>query len=168
MLSHEQTLEWINKHRAWRLAKKTKPIWARPVRPEEVGKEFQTADLAVEKAQEGYWLCVGVAGEPWFQKLDRINTRYDRGEDTVKRFTFDTEPRSYTIYQPKGDVRNWVAKIEGPGIEGFAVQSSFGTLHSPAGGYAVMDHVPDPYQGAPKDIWLVQPKLFAATYELEP
>ena len=28
-LSHEQTLEWIQQHRAWRLAKKVKPVWVR-------------------------------------------------------------------------------------------------------------------------------------------
>src|SRR5258708_7484212 len=48
-LSHEETLRWIAEHRAWRRARKTKPIWTRPVEAEEVGKAFQTADHAVEK-----------------------------------------------------------------------------------------------------------------------
>src|ERR1700677_3380799 len=71
-LTHEQTLEWIQKNRAWRQARKTKPLWSRSVDPEEIGKEFQTADHAIERAKEGYWLCVGVAGEPWFQKPEKI------------------------------------------------------------------------------------------------
>src|SRR5688572_20962707 len=76
-LSHEQTLQWIREHRAWRLARKTQPILARPVEPEEVGRPFETADRAVERAQAGYWLCVGVIGEPWFQKLENIEAKYD-------------------------------------------------------------------------------------------
>src|SRR5512139_1163373 len=46
-LTHVETLRWIADHRAWRVARKTKPIWARPVAPGEVGKEFHTADHAV-------------------------------------------------------------------------------------------------------------------------
>ena len=40
-LSHEQTLDWIQQHRAWRLAKKVKPIWARALRADEIGRPFQ-------------------------------------------------------------------------------------------------------------------------------
>ena len=28
-LSHDETLNWITEHKAWRRARKTKPIWAR-------------------------------------------------------------------------------------------------------------------------------------------
>src|SRR5947208_14614346 len=87
-LSHEQTLEWIRDHRAWRRATKTRPIWARPVEPDEIGKAFQTADHAVEQAREGYWLCVGVAGEPWFQKRDNIDAKYYRAGEEPRQFAF--------------------------------------------------------------------------------
>lgn len=170
-LGHEQTLEWIRHHQAWRLAKKTKPIWARPVEPQELGKEFQTADHAREKAREGFWLCVGVAGEPWFQKPERISARYEGAEDEIKQFAFDTEAHRYRIYKPKGDIRNWVAQIKGPGISGFQIKPNYDMdhpLYSPAGGFVVMDDVPDPYQGTPKDVWLVQEGLFHSTYEIIP
>ncbi len=62
ILTHEETLQWITEKRAWKLAKKSKPILARALLPEEIGKPFQTADQAVETAQSGYWLCVGIAG----------------------------------------------------------------------------------------------------------
>src|SRR5947209_8358001 len=100
-LSHEQTLEWIRQNRAWRQARKIKPILARPVEREELGKEFQTADGAVERAQEGYWLCVGVAGEPWFQKKARIDERYEPQGEEVKQFAFDGAPQKYRVYRPK-------------------------------------------------------------------
>jgi hypothetical protein len=168
-LNHEQTLKWIEQHRAWRLARKTKPIWARPVQADEVGKEYQTADRAKETAREGYWLCVGVAGEPWFQKLEKIEAKYDRGPDETKQFSFDSQPHMYHVYQPKPGTRNWAAQVQGPGIAGFSVRPNYDVehpLYSSAGGYLVKDHIPDPYHDHPNDVWLVQQPLFESTYEL--
>jgi hypothetical protein len=170
-LTHEETLQWVREHHAWRLARKTKPIWARPVRPDEVGREFQTADHATETARDGYWLCAGVAGEPWFQKAETIAAKYDRGAEEVKQFSFDEKPVGYTVYTPRGDVRNWAARVAGPGIEGFFVRPGYDRdhpLYSPAGGYVVRDHVADPYEGSPADVWLVQESLFEQTYEFVP
>lgn len=175
-LSHEQTLEWITNNQAWRLAKKTKPIWARPVLPGEIGKEFKTADHppdrdVKEKARAGFWLCVGVAGEPWFQKPERVTERYEPAEEESKQFSFDTQSHRYRLYKPKEDARNWVAQIKGPGIEGFEIRPNYDMdhpLYAPKGGFVVMDHVPDPYQGNPKDVWLVQERLFNSTYEFIP
>jgi hypothetical protein len=170
-LTHEQTLEWIQTNRAWRQAKKTKPLWARPVGEEEIGKEFQTADHAVERAKEGYWLCVGVAGEPWFQKPEKIEVKYNRAGDETKQFTFDSKALTYHIYKPKENVRNWVAQVKGPGIAGFFIKPNYDMdhpLYSPAGGYVVTDDVADPYQTKLSDVWLVQEAIFNSTYELIP
>jgi hypothetical protein len=154
-LSHEQTLRWVTEHRAWRLARKTKPIWARPVGQDEVGKEFQTADHAKETAREGYWLCVGVAGEPWFQTIQKIESKYEVSGEEEKEFGFDEASRAYRIYRPKAEVRNWVAQVDGPGISGFAIRPNYEPtrrLRSPAGGYVVMDEVEDPYAARPDDV----------------
>src|SRR4051812_31394342 len=88
-LSHKQTLEWVRDHRAWRQAAKARLIWARPIKRDEIGKPFQNADRAVEQAREGYWLCVGVAGEPWFQQFDKIDAKYDRTGEEQRQFAFD-------------------------------------------------------------------------------
>jgi hypothetical protein len=168
-LSHDDTLRWIAEHKAWRPARKTRPIWARPVEPEEVGKEIQTADHVNEKARADAWLCVGEAGEPWFQTLEKIQGKYEPAERESKKFDFDTGPRSYRKYKPKGMVRNWVAQVKGPGIAGFHIRPGYDPdrpLYSPAGGYVVKDDVPDPYRDKPKDVWLVQQSLFESTYEL--
>ena len=89
-LSHEETLQWIAENKAWRLAKKTKPIWCTPVETDEVGKEFQTADHVKEKAKAGFWLCVGVAGEPWFQAprqaRGQVRTGRERNQDLRLRY----------------------------------------------------------------------------------
>jgi hypothetical protein len=170
-LSHEETLRWIAEHKAWRLARKTRPIWARPVEAVEVGKEFPTADHVVEVAREGSWLCVGVAGEPWFQSREKIDAKYEPAGEEMKKFAFDAEPRTYREFKPKGTVRNWVARVEGPGIEGFSIRPGYDPdrpLYSPGGGYVVKDEVADPYRDAPQDVWLVQEPLFKSTYELLP
>jgi hypothetical protein len=168
-LSHEETLHWIAENKAWRLATKTKPIWARPVETEEVGKEFQTADHVKEKAKAGFWLCVGVAGEPWFQSRERLEGKYEPDAQETKSFDFDTKLRTYREYKPTGTVRNWVAQVKGPGIAGFFVRPGYDQerpLYSQAGGYVVKDDVADPYRDKPKDVWLVQQSLFDSTYEL--
>jgi hypothetical protein len=167
-LTHDETLRWIADHRAWRAARKTKPIWARPVAPEEVGREFQTADHAVERATSDHWLCVGVADEPWFQKPDRIEAKYERAGSERRKFSFDDTAREYECFTPREGSRNWVAQIDDTGIEGFYVQPNYptdGPLYSPAGGYVVKDYVDDPYAGDPNDVWLVQEGLFESTYE---
>ena len=170
-LSHEETLHWITEHKAWRRARKTKPIWARAVGKDEVGKEFQTADHAVEKARAGFWLCVGVAGEPWFQTLEKIEGKYEPAREEVKTFGFDAKPRVYGIFKPKGTTRNWAAQVKAPGIAGFFIRPNFDPKHplySPAGGYVVRDDEKDPYRATLDDVWLVQEGLFNATYELIP
>ncbi len=168
-LSHDETLRWIAEHKAWRLARKTRPIWAREVEADEIGKEFQTANGVKEKAKKGEWLCVGIAGEPWFQTREKIDSKYDLDVRETKMFEFDTERRTYQIFKPKGDTRNWAAQVKAPDIKGFYVRPNYDPdrpLYSPAGGYVVKDHVADPYRDKPKNVWLVQERLFESTYEL--
>lgn len=170
-LSHDETLRWIAEHKAWRLARKTRPIWARPVAPEEVGREFQTADHVKEVAREGFWLCVGVAGEPWFQSREKIEAKYEADIEESKKFSFDAESCTYRMFKPRQTVRNWVAHVKGPGIEGFFIRPNYDPerpLYSPSGGYVVKDDVKDPYTDKPDDVWLVQQSLFESTYELVP
>jgi hypothetical protein len=113
-------------------------------------------------------LCVGVAGEPWFQASDKLEGKYEPKGEEVKRFAFDDQPRTYRLYAPKASARNWVAEVKGPGIEGFYVRPNYDPeqpLYSPAGGFVVKDDVSDPYQDKPRDVWLVQEPLFKSTYE---
>jgi hypothetical protein len=171
-LTHEQALRWVNDHHAWRLARKTKPIWARPVTLEEIGKEFRTADRTVDRAREGQWLCVGSANEPWFQKPAKIQEKYVEAGELSQRFEFDAKPHTYTKFTPKENVLNWVAQVKGPGIQGFHIKPGYdrdsAPLHSRAGGYIVKDHCADPYHDKVDDVWLVQQSLFESTYELLP
>ena len=170
-LTHDETLAWIAGHHAWRSARKTKPIWARAVAPDEVGKEFQTADHAVERATADYWLCVGTSNEPWFQKKGKIDAKYRRTGHERRQFAFDAEPHEYGVFVPREGARNWAAHVDDPGIAGFYIQPNFpsdGPLYSPRGGYVVTDWADDPYRIDPKDVWLVQQEMFESTYELAP
>jgi glucosylceramidase len=168
-LSHEETLDWIARSRAWRSVHKTRPIWARAVEASEVGQEFQTADRAKEKARADAWLCIGIAGEPWFQALDTIEAKYTRDGQETRKFAFDTRPRVYRKYAPKPSARSWAAQVQGPGIGGFEIRPGYDPsrpLYAPAGGYVVKNFVADPYRDDPKDVWLVQQSLFESTYEV--
>lgn len=168
-LTHEQTLAWITENRAWRRARKTKPIWARPVLPEEVGREYQTADRAVERAQIGFWLCVGVVEEPWFQTLEAIEAKYIPGEKRLREFAFDDTPTNYQRFLPRTSAAKWAAQVQGPQIDGFEIIPSYDVdqpLHSPAGGYVVRGDAEDPYAADLDDVWLVQREIFESTYEI--
>src|SRR5258707_2326068 len=101
-LSHDQTLTWIERHHAWRLARKTKPMWARRIEPAEVGQEFQTADHVAQVAKEGFWLCVGVAGETWVQAAGRGGEKYGRRAEEGRQIAFDKQPRTSGVVQPRG------------------------------------------------------------------
>jgi len=167
-LSHDETLRWIREHRAWRLARKAKPIWARPVADDEVGRSFATADHAEQIARAGHWLAVGSYGEPWFQTSDALESKYRRGRSEQRRFAFDDRSRSYFEFVPSATSRNWAARVDGPDIEGFYIQPNYdrdNPLYSPAGGYVVRDPADDPYAGEPQDVWLVQRALFESTYD---
>jgi hypothetical protein len=167
-LSHDETLQWINAHKAWRLVRKTKPIWVRQLEPDEVGKEFRTADHVKQIGRIGHALCVGVAGEPWFQEWEKLHAKYDAGDEMDRSFSFDQSPRSYRIYRPKPDSELWAAQVDDKDIKGFFIKPNYDPerpLYSPAGGYVVKESVDDPYTGVTKDVWLVQRGLFESTYE---
>ena len=118
-----------------------------------------------------YWLSVGVAGEPWFQSLEKIEHKYNPAGEEVRAFRFDARPMRYRIFKPKAATRNWAAGVSGPGITGFFIRPHYDPtrpLYSPAGGFVVRDDAPDPYQARPDDVWLVQKDLFDSTYELLP
>jgi len=169
-LTHDQTLEWIERHSAWRPARKVKPIWARPLTDEEIGREFQTADHAVEKGKPGALLCVGVAGEPWFQSAEKVLAKYAPGKEETRKFSFDTKPRVYRLYRPLPDSRVLAAQVKGEGIKEFSIRPGYDptvTLRSPAGGYVVRNYTADPTT-RPSDAWLVQRELFESTYEFVP
>ena len=69
-LRHDQTLAWIRANQAWRRVKKTGRVYARALTLAERHQAFPSADGIPQRGRDGDVLCVGVAGEPWFQPLE--------------------------------------------------------------------------------------------------
>jgi hypothetical protein len=172
-LTHEQTLRWISDHNAWRLACKTSPLWARPVASGEQ-LTIRTKENEEQTAHDGDWLCVGADGDPWLQSKETLEAKYTRGPAEPPPHPFETPGREYYRFEPRPDVRNWVAHIQGPDLEGvteFTIQSARdkNKVHtSRLGGYAVTRGNADPRQKLPDDIWVVQEEVFDKTYTLIP
>jgi predicted acylesterase/phospholipase RssA len=171
-LSHEETLEWIRQNRSlWRRVKKTQSIDARAIQPDELDKDFHTAEGTTQRPQPGYWLSVGIIGEPWFQKKDRLEARYEHAGVKTMKFDFDDRPREYQVYKPKEDVFNWAIQIkDGDRIASLTFRASYDPkqpLMAPAGAYVVTEDSPSPPDDPAhvKDIWLVQQAIFESTYE---
>lgn len=170
-LTHEETLAWIDARRAWRRVRKTEPIWARAVTLDEIGKKVQTADRAIEEAREGAWLCIGIANEPWFQSLEKIEKKYNRAHAESRQFPLDHKPYVYVLFEPKPEVLNWAARVDDPSVAGFWIRPAYDPdtpLYSVSGGYVLKGDVTDPYREESNDVWLVQKDLFNKTYEILP
>ncbi|HVX12148.1 MAG TPA: hypothetical protein VHC22_13285 [Pirellulales bacterium] len=169
-LSHEDTLKWIRSNRAWRRAWKTECISVRDLDADEIGKEFKTVDHAIEVAREGFWLCVGVEGEPWFQEPAKVERKYSETGEEETQFSFDASKRRYRVFAPRPDIRNWAAQVKSPEFDGFFIRPNYDMehpLYSPSGGYVVTADVADPYDPTLDDVWLVQQSLFEKTYKTE-
>jgi predicted acylesterase/phospholipase RssA len=171
-LTHDETLEWVRQNkRLWRRVQKTKSIYARAVDPDEQDKQFHTAEGTTQWPQDGYWLTVGIIGEPWFQKKDRLEARYEYAGVKTMQFDFDDRAREYQVYKPKGDVFNWAMQVDdGDHIASFTFRPSYDPdqpLMAPAGAYLVTESSPIAPEDLAKvkDIWLVQQAIFKSTYE---
>jgi hypothetical protein len=167
-LSHEQTLEWIRQNRAWRRARRTQSIYARPTEPDEQDKVFHTLERTRQQPRTGHWLCVGSEQEAWFQEKERLDRRYEQTSEVTKQFPFDERPFRYHVFKPRSDVYNWTAQVQGPGVASFSFRLSFDPTQlsiCPAGTYVVMNDTPDPYRDELKDVWVVAKPLFEKTYE---
>ncbi len=168
ILTHEQTMAWIRHKGQWRRAKKTKEMWARATTAEEKDKDFHTAEGPVQRPQPGHWLCVGIVGEPWFQKKEKIDAKYELVRTETRRFGFDDRPFEYQVLKPKGDVANQVVQIKGDGITFFAFRPTYDNQEVilPAGAYVVTGDVADPRNDPLQDVWVVQQSIFESSYEL--
>jgi len=142
-------LEEVAAAGAWFRARKTRPIWARRV---ETPERVRTLE-ADEDVPAGSYVCRGEAGDIWPQSSERLAAKYAA--------TDEVSADGWTKYLPNPDSEGvWAARVDRP----FEVRSSWGRLSGKPGDYVVKDFD----QGAvpyPADVWIVDAKLFAATYE---
>ncbi|MFL5330277.1 MAG: patatin-like phospholipase family protein [Gemmataceae bacterium] len=172
-LNHDQTLAWVQANVLWRKAKKTGRIYVRELSAEEKGRETLTFDGVWQRPAEGDVLCVGLAGEPWFQPRQRVEARYVEGDTVEMHFpAVESCSHSYRIFRPRADALCWAAQVNPPEIKSFSLRlrrSPTDPLTSSVGGYVVTECAADsdarPDLIGETDVWLVQQKVFEMSYE---
>lgn len=142
-------LDEANAANLWFHAKKVKPIWAKQV---EEDQTVQTME-GQEQVEAGDFLCRGVADEIWPQSKDKLEKKYDS--------TDEVDDDGWRKYVPKPDAEGvMAAQIDHP----FQVEASWGKLEGKANDFLVKNFA-DRNEPYPDDVWVVDAKLFEATYE---
>ena len=127
-----------------KLARKSKPIWAKRV---DEACEVETLEGRLQ-AQPGDYLCRGVRQELWPQKEKNLLEKY------VASGRFDKD--GWQRMDPKPDVQ----AVEAAQIDhSFIVKASWGELAGKAGDYVVRSRTDQ------SDVWLVDRVIFESTYQ---
>jgi hypothetical protein len=146
---NQQILDELNTSPNWFHAKKTRPIWARTI---EQDQKVTTLE-GEETVKAGHILCRGEAGDIWPQTAEQLAKRYKPTEEI--------------------DAEGWLKHLPNPDAQGvmaiqvghqFEVQASWGKLSGKQGDY-LLKNFQDRDTPYPDDVWIVDQKLFAATYE---
>ena len=139
-------LDEVNAAATWFHAKKTAPLWAKQL------DEDQTIETleGPTTAKAGDFLCRGAAGEFWPQSVKRLNEKYDQTEEI--------DENGFRKFVPKSQVM--AAQVDHP----FHVKTSWGDLEGEPGDF-VLKSFDDKEVEYPDDVWIVDRKLFADTYE---
>ncbi len=145
---NQALLDEVNGASSWFHAKKTRPIWAR--RAEE--DQTLTTLEGEETVSAGDYLCRGEAGDVWPQKEKRLRSKY-QATDTV-------DEEGWRLYTPNPDATGvMAAQVD----HAFTVEATWGTLSGKPGDFA-LKNFEDRDVAYPEDVWIVDQKLFRATY----
>ena len=144
-------LDEANRAGGWFHAKKTRPIWAKVVEQPQV---VQTLE-GEETVQPGHVLCRGEAGELWPQTAEQLARRYSP--------TAELDFGGWRKHLPHPDAQGVMA-IQIP--HAFHVIATWGKLSGKPGDY-LLKNFQDRNEPYPDDVWIVDQKLFLATYAAE-
>lgn len=148
--SNRTLLQRLNTAHAWLRAKKTKPIWVKRLEHEQTVKTLE----GPVPAHAGDYLCRGEIGEVWPQKGKDLEARYTPTEAV--------DADGWRRYEPRPDSEGVLAaQVAYP----FEVQAKWGKLTGKAGDY-VLKNFRDRAVAYPEDVWIVDQRLFQATYEI--
>jgi hypothetical protein len=142
-------LDDVNHAGLWFHARKTRPVWVRLV---DVPESVMTLE-GIEHVDVGNVICRGEAGDLWPQTPQNLSRRYVATDEV--------------------DATGWRKHLPLPYAEGvmaakmpnaFVVHSRWGVLAGKPGDYLVKNFADRdvPY---PRDLWVVDQRLFAQTYE---
>jgi hypothetical protein len=146
--ANQTILDEVNQARLWFRAKKTRAIWAKRLDRDE---RVETLE-GVEQVPAGTWLCRGEAGELWPQTEQRLHDKYIATEEV--------DEAGWRKYEPHPDTQGaMAAQVNHP----FRVEAQWGTLTGKPGDYLVKNYE-DRDVLYPEDVWIVDQKLFQATY----
>ncbi len=138
-----------NRAGTWFHARKTRPIWAREL---DADQTVQTIEGPMN-ARAGDFLCRGEAGDIWPQKAKTLNERYVRTETVTAE--------GWRQYQPRPDAEGVMAfQVNHP----FNVVTTWGQQTGKPGDFLLKNHR-DRDVAEPVDVWIVDQRLFRATYE---
>jgi hypothetical protein len=129
-----------------RLARKTKPLWAKRL---EVNQTVDTLE-GMTQASPGDYLCRGVVGESWAQKASKLFEKYDASGEL--------NDQGYERFDPKPEA----APVEAAQIsKAFRVIANWGELTGKPHDYLVRSTTD------PSDVWIVDKTVFEASYKLQ-
>jgi len=142
-------LDAIEQASLWFRAKKTRPIFVKVLE-----KPARVVTLeGEEEVPAGMCLCRGEAGDVWPQKPERVAAKYAATDELT--------PDGFRKHVPAPDAEGVLAaRIE----HAFQVVAAWGTLVGKPGDYAVKDYAHRDVR-YPADVWIVDAKLFDATYQ---
>jgi hypothetical protein len=142
-------LDEVGRSGKWFHAKKTVPIWAKPV---EHARTVKTLEGEVQ-VSAGALLCRGAAAEIWPQSPTEVESRYIP--------TDEIDADGWRKYVPRPDAQGvMAAQVSHP----FVVFAPWGKLSGKAGDFVVKNYG-DRDVAYPYDVWIVDQTLFHRTYE---
>jgi len=142
-------LDEANAAGAWFHAKKTQPIWVKMIERDQVVRTLE----GEENVKAGHCLCRGEAGDIWPQTADQLASRYIPTEDV--------DAAGWRKHTPRPDAQGVLAAVIG---HPFTVVTTWGSLKGKPGDFLVKNFG-DRDTLYPADVWIVDARLFGATYE---
>ena len=147
-LNHD-LLTAVNDANGWFHAKKTRPIWVRPVA---TSTEVETLE-GTESVEPGDVICRGEIGELWPQAIESLMSKYEP--------TDEFDEKGWQKYTPNPDANGVMASVVN---EPFQVHATWGVLQGKSGDFIVKNYS-DRDVANPQDVWIVDRALFEATYQ---
>jgi hypothetical protein len=144
-----EVLDEAGRTGAWFHARRVRPIWAKRHETDETVKTIE----GTEAVQAGDYLCRGEAGDIWPQTAKNLGAKYEKAGDA--------DAEGWCKYVPRPDNQGVMA-AQVP--HAFTIRARWGLLSGKAGDY-VIKSFSDREVAYPDDVWLVDQKLFQATYQ---
>lgn len=133
----------------WFHARKMRPIWIRRLERPELVETLE----GPENVPAGTYLCRGEAGDVWPQTEENITAKYT--------LTDEVDGEGWRKCTPHPDAAGvMAAQVAGA----FQVHAEWGVLSGKSGDYVVKNYE-DRDNPDPSDVWIVDQRLFEATYQ---